>query len=349
MEFARHHLVALLNALYDLGEERFAVRHPSDNIGELVEVHLGDPDASTVTVTTGAMTYESLLEDIEREHGKQVHDELPNAPAYVKAMVASGLVDIRNRNEVDTFLRRYGYQNLDEGHPPRYAGIDTNLLPWRMHDVLKIDPVLHRRDGQPAPVNGYTLAKGVDDELKHSHRYDKSAMGAEQLAAALGHEFTRLSGQPNEDSREMRLGLREYRRLRETRPHDIVESPEGDAGIIQGCKDYYDNEPTGVVLFSNDYGFVDRARKQKVPAIHVEFDLDVPRELVGSWDEIARLLYVFAVLFGVIILPKATLYGAWEGKQEQNWQAEEIDVKCRSKSFREILRRDANMITQYSQ
>lgn len=347
MELARQHLVVLLNALHDLNEQTISVRHPSAAIGELVTIELGHPEESTVEVTTGAVTYESLLEDIRREHGTQIYDELPNPMAYIKAMIASGLVDVRNRAEIDTFLQRYGYQDLHEGHPPRYAGIDTNLLPWRMHDALGIDPELHGEDGEPAPINGYTLVSGVDEELRHGHRYGETAMDAADLADVCGSEFTRLAGQPNQDSREMRLGLREYRRLRESRPHDIVESGEGDADIVRGCKDYYADEPTGVILFSNDSGFVDRAREQKVPAIHVEFDLDVPKQITGTWDEIALLLYEFAVLFGVIILPRATLYGAWEAKDERNWQAEEIEVDCRSTRLKDSISRDQAIVRTY--
>ena len=348
MKLPRDQLVVLLNALYDLDERTITVKHPATQIGELLRIDLGDPDASTVTVTTGAMTYESLIDDIRREYGDDVYNELPNEAAYVKALVASGLADIRNRDEIDTTIKRYGYQDLHEGHPPRYAGFDTNLLPWRMHDVLGIDPELHGTDGEPKPVNGYILAEGVDAELKHSHRYGKSAMPASELTAILGSEFERLDGQPNQDSREMRLGLREYRRLRETRPHDVVASDTGDAGIIAGCKEYYAEEPAGVILFSNDYGFVDRAREQKVPAVHVEFDLDVPKTITATWDEIALLLYELAVLFGVIILPKATLYGAWDGKDEHDWQAERIDVDCRSDELSSILHRDRPSVQTYN-
>jgi len=347
VQLPRDHLVVLLNALYDMDERTITVQHPAAEIGELLRINLGDPEASTVTITTGAMTYESRIDDIRRNYGTEVSDELPNEAAYVKALVASGLADIRNREEIDTTIKRYGYQDLHEGHPPRYAGFDTNLLPWRMHDVLGIDPDIHGVDGDSKPVNGYTLAEGVDEELKHSHRYGNSVMPASELADVFGNEFERLDGQPNQDSREMRLGLREYRRLRETRPHDVVASDAGDAGIIAGCKEYYADEPTGVILFSNDYGFVDRAREQKVPAVHVEFDLDVPKTITATWDEITDLLYELAVLFGVVTLPKATLYGAWDGKDEHDWQAERIDVDCRSDELAKNLRRDQATVQTY--
>jgi hypothetical protein len=348
MELAHEDLVLLLNGLYELGEESFSVVHPADEIGELFRVDLGDATESTVSMTTGAVTYEDALDEIEREHGPTVRKELPNEAAYVKAVTASRLVDIQNRGELDEFITRYGYQDLQEGHPPRYAGFDTNLLPWRMHDVLEIDPVLHTKRGGRAPVNGYALLEGVDSELSISYRYGKNAMPAAELADAFGPEYERLAGQPTEDNRETRLGLREFRRLRETRPHDIVATETGDTGIIDGCAEYYADKPTGVVLFSNDYGFIDEARERKLPAVHVNFDVDFPRRLTGTWDQIATLLYELAVLFGVLVLPRATLYGVWEGKSERNWKHEEIDIDTRSEKLAAILERDQPIVQAHA-
>jgi hypothetical protein len=348
MELSRQKLPLLLNGLYELENRSISVEHPAAEIGELLRIELGDATESTVSVTTGAATYDSILDDIQRAYGKQVRDELPNKAAYVKAVTASGLVDIQNREEVEKIITRYGYQDLQEGHPPRYAGFDTNLLPWRMHDVLEIDPELHTTTGNRAPVNGYTLPAGVDSELSISYRYGENEMPASRLADTFGAEYERLTGQPTEDNRETRLGLREFRRLRETRPHDIVSSETGDSEIIEGCLDYYVDEPTGVILFSNDYGFVDEARDRKIPAVHIKFGVDVPSRLTGTWDQIATLLYELTIIFGVLKLPKATLYGAWETKGPRNWKREEIDVELRSDKLSMILERDKPIIEAHA-
>jgi len=348
MEIAHEDLILLLNGLFELGEESFSVVHPADEIGELLRIDLGDATASTVSMTTGAVTYGDALDDIERNHGSTVRKELPNSAAYVKAVTASGLVDIQNREELDKFITRYGYQDLQEGHPPRYAGFDTNLLPWRMHAVLGIDPILYSTPGERAPVDGYALLEGVDSELSISYRYGKNAMPASVLVEAFGPEYERLAGQPTESNRETRLGLREYRRLRETRPHDIIATDTGDGNIIDGCSEYYADKPTGLILFSNDYGFVDEARERKVPAVHVDFSIDIPRRLTGTWGQIATLLYELTVLFGVLVLPRATLYGAWNGKSERNWKREEIEVDTRSDKLAVILKRDLSILEAHT-
>jgi len=348
MNLAQSHLTVLLNAFYELGERRLTVDHPAPEIGTLLEIHLDDPSASTVTVRTGAVSYEDCLEEIELEYGQTVREELPNEAAYIRALVASGLADIENREEVQKFIDSHGYPDLENGHPPRYAGFDTNLFPWRMHDVLEVDPEQYSDDNGRALVNGFTLPDGVDEELRISHRYGCDAMPASALADALGEEFERLDGQPTENNRETRLGLREYRRLSQSRPHDIVASDRGDEAIIDGCIEYYADEPTGVVLFSNDYGFIDRAKNKAVPAVHVAFPVDVARRLTGTWDEITTLLYVLAVTFGVIVLPKVTLYGVWEGKQPRNWRREEIHIDARSDPIARLLNRDKPIVDAHS-
>lgn len=341
-------LTVLLNAFYELDERTITVEHPATEVGELITIELADPSASHVSVSKGTMSYDEQLDVIEREYGSRVKNELPNAAAYLKTFVASKLVDIRNRDEVDTFLKRYGYQDLQAGHPPRYAGIDTNLLPWRMHDVLEIDPELYSDSKGRAPVNGYTLPAGVGDELSISYRYDNDAMDVDRLVTDFGPECAAFAGQPNEANRETRLGLREYRRLREQRPHDIVSSDRGDEAIIEGCLEYYEDEPTGVILFSNDFGFVDAAREQKIPAVHVDFDIDVPQRLTGSWEQISTLLYMLAVTFGVVVLPKATIYGVWDSKQSHHWQQETLKIEARSNRLQTILERDKPIVDAYN-
>lgn len=41
-------------------------------------------------------------------------------------------------------------------------------------------------------------------------------------------------------------------------------------------------------------------------------------------------LYVLAILFGVITLPKATVYGVWRGKGGMDWQHERLEINCQS-------------------
>lgn len=68
--------------------------------------------------------------------GERIFNDFPDTETYVRALVAAGLVDIENVEEVKTFFHRHDYPDLDAGHEPIALGIDTNLMAWRMPDVL---------------------------------------------------------------------------------------------------------------------------------------------------------------------------------------------------------------------
>ena len=54
------------------------------------------------------------------------------------------------------------------------------------------------------------------------------------------------------------------------------------------------------------------------------------------------------VNFGVVILPKATVYGIWESKQPQHWQQEALKIEPRSDTLQTILERDKPIVDSHS-
>lgn len=344
MNVARDHLSVLLNTLYDQNVPPFTVSHPAEEIGDLLRVDLGDPYESTVSVIAGGPEYEGRREEVRRSYDEAAYKELPDATDYVRLLVTSGLGEISNRDKVETFLTRYGYPDLEAGHPPVMAGIDANVLPWRLPEVVGFDPALDH-DGRP-PVTGFALASGVKEELDwHYKQYN-----TQQVSSALGSEFDALADQPAGANREGLLGLYEYRRLMAAYQTDVIECDTGDEAIVEGYRAYHhDEHRKNVVLFSNDYGFVERATDADVPAVRVEYPADVSRRSAISWNQIGTLLYLFTIVFGVVVLPKVTLYGVWNGKSGLHWQDEAIRVECRSPKVRDRLKRDLSIVDAYEE
>ena len=64
----------------------------------------------------------------------------------------------------------------------------------------------------------------------------------------------------------------------------------------------------------------------------------------ASWRAIQDTLYILAVLFGVLELPKVTLYGVWKGEGGQAWQDELIEIDCRSPKVEPLLERDLTIL-----
>lgn len=71
--------------------------------------------------------------------------------------------------------------------------------------------------------------------------------------------------------------------------------------------------------------------------------------MTTSWDVVADTLYYLSLLFGVLVLPKATLYGVWEDKHDHNWQIDEIDVDCRGtgSNLQTILARHRHIAREF--
>lgn len=338
------HSTHLLNALYASDVSTVTVDHPCETIGQLLTVDITDPVASTVQFTQGALSYQDTRETIHTKHGEQAYKELPDKESYIRALVAGGLVDVANHADITTFFRRHGHADLDAGHQPVALGIDTNLFAWRMADALALDPERYSDSNNRTPVNGFALATGVYDELNwHYNHYETRA-----LEDAFGPEFASLDNQPAGANREGFLGLFEYRRLRDHRYADTVESETGDAAIVDAYAAYDHESRKQVVLLSNDHGFIDRAHDAGVLAQHVSFPVDIPRQVTVSWDTLQEALYVLAVVFGVIRLPKVTVYGVWNGKSGADWRRRRLKIECRSEAIAARLRRDHAITAAYS-
>jgi len=52
---------------------------------------------------------------------------------------------------------------------------------------------------------------------------------------------------------------------------------------------------------------------QHALAARVKYDDELPRKTTASWEEVEKPLYLMAVVFNVIVLPKMTVCG---GKRE---------------------------------
>lgn len=337
MILSRDHLMVLLNALYETGTRRIPLSHPCDDIGELLRFELGDPFQSPVRFTQSLGEYSDARETIQLQYPSEAYDDLPDESAFVRCLVASGVLDVQNRDEIEKYVRRHGYRDLEAGHAPLVIGIDANIMPWRIANVLDLDHQQGKPDEQSrSPTNGYALATGVKDELDWHFKQHQTP----SLVAAFGEEFKRLDNQPAGDNREGFLGLYEYRRLTADRNIDILESGTGDEAIVEGYRRFEADSRKEVLLLSNDFGFIELAEDTGLLAQHIDFPRSLPNRSTGTWDDFGSLLYYFAIRFGVIRLPGVTVYGVWNGKDGRHWQKEELIIDARSPKIEPLLERD---------
>ncbi len=339
MHLRRDQLTILFNRLYDAGHERLEVAHPADEIGTLLTVELGSHDDCTVRFDTDRDDYIDATEDIRTSYAEAVYDDLPSPAQYVKAVLASGIIPVANRDEVEAFLERYGDPDLMAGHPPVVAGVDTNLLPWRIDEILGLrDP-----DAGIGYVNGFVLAGGVRDELD----WDYKCGDTDPFEEAYDDRFAEYWNQPVGDARIGRLGLNAYRKIRDIEEADEIDSGTGDEAIVAAYDEYDDEHRNDVILFSNDRNFVERARSHTLLGQHVELPKELPREATASWRQVEQLVYTLAIVFGVIEVPKTTVFGVWRGKDGMDWREERVEVDCRSTTIEPNLYSDLTIVDTY--
>jgi hypothetical protein len=339
MQLARPHLTVLLNALYDTGTTTIPVEHPSDEVGELFRIEFDDSGETTVRLTTDLEAYADARSEVNSQYGEPAISELPDQRSYLSAFIAGGLLEPANRAEIDDFLTSNGGRDLNAGHRPLVAGFDTNLVPWRIADVLGL------LSGEQSAVNGFALATGVLDELEWGYKRSDTQSLTETFSA----DFEELWNQPAGSSREGRLGENYYRRLRDSRYAEEVPTDEGDEPIVDGYASFQNEGRKDVMLFSNDRDFIERAHANRVLAQRIEFPSALSRKVTTSWEAIQDTLYVLTVLFGVLSLPKVTLYGVWKGKEGMDWHDEALKLNCRSPKVEPLIERDIAIVEAHEQ
>jgi hypothetical protein len=341
MRVQRQHLTVLLNRLYDRGYDEFVVEHPSSEIGELLRIELDEYDACTISFETGIEEYTAARQDIGRQCPESIYEDLPAAEEFRNAVLASGILELANQDEIETFLDRYGDPDLMAGHPPVFAGFDTNILPWRVDRVLG----LHDSDNGLGYVNGFVLATGVRDELD----WDYKCHDTDPFVDAFGDSYEAYWNQALGSARIGRLGLLSYRRIRDIEQAIEIQSEEGDEAIIDAYDEYDREYRSDILLFSNDRNFVERAQAHRMLGQWVDFPNEFPDTATASWREIEILLYMLAIVFGIIEVPSVTVYGVWRGKDELDWQYERVKLDARSPKLKSKLEGDLSIVESYEE
>lgn len=65
--------------------------------------------------------------------------------------------------------------------------------------------------------------------------------------------------------------------------------------------------------------------------------------------QVETLLYMLAVVFGIIEVPSVTIYGVWRGKDELDWQHERVKLDARSPSLASNLEGDLSVVESYEE
>ncbi|WP_340098288.1 hypothetical protein [Salinibaculum salinum] len=329
----RSDLNIVLNAIAKT-EDEITVSHLSDKIGDLYTFEIGHPHNSTIRFEKTADEYGEARSTIM---GKQAQSEVPEQSSYVRSFTTS-VLDFANKSDLDNFISRYAGRDPSEGHRPVYGILDSNIIRWQLADSLGIEP-------NNTGLQGSLLVTGVRDEL---HRYGgpEKIKNPSELVDELHPNYERLFNQFKGQPREQRLGLEYYQHLDNQIYSEEITSEQGDASILEKCEEFKNNSGYDLLFFTNDRNAKEMAHEKNILGHLVEFSDSLPEETSASWGDFGLLLYVHAMLFGIIRLPKVDLYGVWQSGDDDTTGY--LLVDCRSRNIKQRIRRDIAVLDTWS-
>jgi len=175
---------------------------------------------------------------------------------------------------------------------------------------------------------------------------DEKINNTRQLEDAFGQEYRELRNQLKKTPRQLRLGRQYFSRLQHELYTEKIQSDMDDNNITTACEEVHQTGGFDLLLFSNDSGFISTARDRGLPSVLVDFPQTLPRKKDITWEAASTALYLHAVQFGILELPKIDLYGVWPRKRPEDWDAEKLAVRCRSPVVAKQLNRYQNILDQ---
>ncbi|MDW7725984.1 MAG: hypothetical protein SCH70_02545 [Candidatus Methanoperedens sp.] len=319
MLISREGLVVLLNAMYYGGARTIEVSYPP--VDMVFSINLMDKKLNTI----GRSEYDKKVTFFKKTVCNGVDpfylSEVPKSSCIMDCLFISGVLEPRYIPDIEKDLSRQADRDMMKGERPLFIGFDTNALRRRVNTHIR--RIVNER-GLKAR---FCLSTLVFDEL--FRQYDKKLPyewePPEQLCF-----MENFSNQLQRDARMARLGAVEYRKLKELKYTYEVKGDETkdnpDLKIVRS----YDTlkAENDILLISGDKNFRDLANAKNMRVIDVKEPHNVPVELPISWEGACDLIYIAAVVFGMVDVNGAKVEGVWRGKDESNWNYEQVNLKC---------------------
>lgn len=328
MLFARSRLIVLLNELYYGGTDTMEISYPPLDL--LYSVRLGDRCMLSVQ-TKG--DYEQARTDASNKLG-ELRDEIPNYNNYVDNLTASGILHPKNDDEVEKEINEKCRRDIFRGDKMLFIGFDTNILMYRLN--RRIMDLYGDKGGL---CLSYLLSRELARIWDRKYKFEKVQSPPSQMAF-----MKNFPNQPIPAARLARLASVEYRFIRNNpRTREIMTGDGADLEIIDSYKKFERDNDVDVVLVSSDMNFEGMARNAHMNVIPVKKASEAPQKVEINWEQAAELIYTSAVIYGYISLNGSDVYGIWTGKNDDDWNAENLKINIEDDIFKKI-RRDIEIL-----
>ncbi len=120
-----------------------------------------------------------------------------------------------------------------------------------------------------------------------------------------------------------------------------IKSDIGDQALMQAILDFQRNKNVDVLAITQDDTFQNIAVAKEIETQRLDIlpvsEVFKERYRNVDWNNIARFIYVLAVIFGVLKVSigsvKASIYGVWAGKKKDDWERENIKIETDNPKF----------------
>lgn len=277
--------------------------------------------------------------------------ELPDYNRLRDAFRQAGVVEPTNLSEIRKLLRQAQESNPARGGDVYYFAFDNNTLRNRLYSLYLKPQQRH------APRYNLLLSEFVRQELEpregkiqYEFLHTFNAAYPQVGIGAIFQNQNRLS------DRLRLLGIAEWNRARESGDAEVVDAPDQtdpDGRIVEAYAQFAKQAGRKVVVFSADNEFIVRCSgRTNLVGQLVAYPPALERSYTASWESVGRLLYQLAVVYGRIDIEaggvQARLYGVWNGKSANHWQAEQIKLTFTpSQTLQELtIERNLHILSQ---
>jgi hypothetical protein len=295
---------------------------------------------------------------------RAVASEIPDYGRLRDGFRQAGVIAPENIGEIRALLSQAQKSNPARGGDVYYFAFDNNALRNRLYTQFL------RQQSPRDPRYHLVLAKQVRNEIEC--REGKALSDFMDALKAIFPNFNAITVFQNQNrlaDRLRLLALAEWNQLLASGNCEVIETgsekpkaPLDSDIIIVATYEWFAAKPgRKVVLFSSDNEFVVQSSgRMNLMGQRVCYPTELLDNYQSRWEDVSRLLYQIAVLFGRLDLQLSStdvirIYGVWQDKGAEDWEYEHVRVTMdissspTLKSKHEMIARDIDILTSAAQ
>jgi len=279
----------------------------------------------------------TLQSAIFSKFGHQI--DLPRDSHIRDSLYMSGVIKPHNWELLINRITELSQRDPFRGQKLGFVFMDTNALKMRFSDLI-----LDFISKTPRAKIGYLLLTGVREEIinhikdrKYTSKHVQALSDPRIYGSFANKTFL---NQSILEERLWRLTLTEYMKIKKLPTSQEFESGIGDEAFMRAIMNFSRSKNVDVLLVTQDDLFAQKAAARGIETIRL--DLAPVEEIFGrtyltEWENVSRLIYVLAIIYGVIKAEinkvKTHIYGIWIGKKKDDWERENIKIESENKKF----------------